>query len=78
MLARNEAAMLARNEAAMLARNEAAMLARSSDRRGTLLRTRASVRAVGECLRAVAKHDADLGALEHFVDVAFAELRVQH
>src|SRR6478735_3071797 len=57
---------------------------RSASQRGTHLRVlppvreaRESAHAVGESLRAVAEHDADLGAFEHFLDVAFAELRVQ-
>src|SRR6478735_199271 len=57
---------------------------RSASQRGTHLRllppvreARESAHAVGESLRAVAEHDADLGAFEHFLDVAFAELRVQ-
>ena len=63
--------------AAMRVLSAAAVLVLSSARQGTLLRARESVRAVCEGLRAVAEHDADLRPLQHLVDVAFAELRVQ-
>src|SRR5438874_2473486 len=51
--------------------------ARAALRHGPCER-RGLARAMGEGLRAVAEHDADLGALEHLVDVAFAEFGVQH
>src|SRR5450432_2340253 len=46
------------------------------DRRG-LLERRQLTRAMREGLRAVAEHDADFRAFQHFVDVTLAEFRVQ-
>ena len=71
------AVVLVRSVVTLVRSVAAATRAPSNVRRGTLLRASELVRAVCERLRAVAEHDADLGAFQDLVDVAFAELRVQ-